>query len=73
MKKFTTSADIKYLSGFLAGVTIPAGQRVSFSSRKLAQKHAGFLQTVKDSSDFIRCAGTGDMYEVLGNIEVSVL
>jgi len=69
--QFRVSADIKYLDGWLAGLTIPAGFTATYPNRSRAQSVARFLARVCQSDDFIRATGTGHRYKVCGHIEVT--
>lgn len=67
----TVSADIRYLDGTLAGLTIPDGHRVGMPTLHDAIRVAGWLTRVRDSNDFIRAACTGHRYQVVGEIRIT--
>lgn len=68
MTTFRISADIRYLSGALTGLTIPAGYSVTTPDRGRADSIQRWLNKVHTERDFIRAAGTGNRYEIAGNI-----
>ena len=55
------TADITYLDGALAGLTIPEGYTVSGQA---AQRIMCWLLRVQHANDFVRAAVTGNRYTV---------
>ena len=72
-KQFAVSADIHYLDGALAGLTIPSGFRATYADREEAYRVAQWLQRVWQSRDFIRATGTGSRYEVESQPHIDTL
>lgn len=70
---FQVSADIRYLDGALAGLTIPAGFRVTVGSIAEAVRTTRWLEGVRADGDFVRASGTGNRYEVVGGVRADVI
>jgi hypothetical protein len=66
---FRISADIRYLTGALAGLTIPDGHAVTEPTRTDAMRVVRFLSKVRTDGDFIRSV-TGNRYEVVSEIRI---
>ncbi len=65
---YRISADIRYTTGNLKGMTIPAGYHVTTESRSEADRIQNWLQKVSRELDFVRCCVTGNRYVITGNI-----
>ena len=61
---YRITADIRYLDGNLAGMTISAGYHITTESRGEADRTQAWLNKVRSEGDFIRAAGTGCRYIV---------
>ena len=61
-------ADIKYIDGALAGLTIPAGYSAAVPNLQRAIVTCDWLQRVERERDFVRAAVTGNRYTVVGNV-----
>lgn len=70
---FYVTADIRYLDGTLAGLTIPGGFRTSEPDIAHAVKRQRWLRGVMEAGDFIRAAVTGNRYEIVGGIRAEVI
>jgi len=68
---YLVQADIKYLDGALEGLEIPAGFRVTYLNNMRAYSVAAWLKKVHKANDFIRATGTGNRYQVTGNVSVT--
>ena len=68
---YTVSADIEYLDGALAGLTIPAGYLVSFPTRPAAHRAAAWVRHTRRADDVVRATGTGNKYRFVGRLVVS--
>ena len=68
--RYQVTADIRYIDGSLAGLTIPAGYRTTWGDRQSASRAAAWLRSVMNSHDFVRACGTGNKYEIIGRISI---
>lgn len=68
---YRVTADIEYLDGNLAGVSIPAGYSLTCPDQWHATNTTRWLQRVRDTKDFIRAAVTGNRYRIVGEITVA--
>lgn len=59
---YTVSADVRYLDGTLAGLTIPDGYAVSYPTRDAADRAAAWVNATRRAGDFVRAAVTGNRY-----------
>lgn len=64
-RKFQVSADVKFLDGLLAGLTVPGGQTCTFPDAPTARRHAVWLHGLWTSRDFARSVGTGARFIVV--------
>ena len=62
---YRITADIRYLDGALAGITIPSGYSVTYEDRNAADRCHTWLHRVWREADFIRACGTGNRYEIV--------
>ena len=67
---FRVSADIRYLSGALTGLTIADGHAVTEPTRTDAMRVVRFLSKVRADGDFIRAAVTGNRYAVVSDVRI---
>jgi hypothetical protein len=65
---FAVSATIRYLDGTLAGLTIPAGFRITTPDHASALRTFAWLGRVRRARDFVRATGTGSRYEIVGDV-----
>lgn len=65
---YLVTADIRFQDGALAGLLIPAGYSVTVPDERHAIRIASWLTRVHDELDFVRATGTGNKYEVVGNV-----
>jgi len=70
-KIYRVTADITYIDGALAGLTITDGYAVPYPTIEAASRCSRWLSKVLATRDFIRATGTGHRYMVTGNVHVA--